>query len=133
MTQNHEKKSKDMTLKSIKAELRRFSELKAPETLKARLLAAIPDKQAKVAQEYQVQYYRAWDFGVTAVAAVLIFALMFMLNYGLSVPTQILLTDINDTSLVYPKWDQHYLPYDHNSILLKVPTSRITLPNGRLK
>lgn len=117
MTQNQEHKWQDMTLKSLETELHHLRELEVPETLKAKLLAAIPDNSTKVTREQQVKWYQpAWDYGVTAAAAVLIFALMVMVNYGLSVPSQALLMGFDDTSLCYPSWDQNTLLYDQNNM-----------------
>lgn len=120
MKQNREQNYKDVTLKSLKAQLRRLPEVEVPETLKAGLFDAIPEKAAKVAQEHQAGWRpQAWDFGVTAAAAVLIFALMFMVNYGLSVPSQLLLTEFNDTSLPYARCDQNNLLYDQNNTYIE--------------
>jgi hypothetical protein len=116
MTKNQEQNQKDTTLKSLESRLRSLPEVEAPETLEAKLVAAIPDAKAGVTQERQLQWHpRAWDFGVTAAATVLIFALMFMVNYGLSVPSQMSLTDLSDTSLVCPRWDQNNFFDDQNS------------------
>jgi len=106
-----------MTLKLLETELHRLRKVKVPEKLKAKLLAAIPDNNTKVTRKHQVKWYQpAWDYGVTAAAAVLIFALMVMVNYGLSVPPQALLMGFDDTSLCYPRWDQNILLYDQNNI-----------------
>jgi len=117
MTENQEQKSKDMTLKSLEAELQRLPEVEVPEALEAKLLAAIPDSRAKAAPGHQLQWHRAWDFGVTAAAAVLIFALMFLVNYGLSIPSQTSITEF-DTSLCYTRWDQNNFLYDQNNTYL---------------
>jgi len=116
MTENQEQKWEYMRLKSLEAELRCLPEVEVPETLEDKLLAAIPDRGAKVAPEHQAKWHvRAWDFGATATAAVLILALMLMVNYGLSVPPQMLLTELNDTSLCYTRWDQNNFLYDQNN------------------
>jgi len=119
MRQNGEQKWEDMTLKSLEAELRRLGEVEVPETLEAKLLAAIPDGKAKVAQEHRVKRHRgAWDFGVTAAAAVLIFGLLFMVSYGLSVPSQALLTEFDDTSLCCARWEQgNFLNGQSNTLI----------------
>ena len=119
MTENQEQKWVDMRLKSLEAELRCLPEVEVPETLEGRLLAAIPDRAEKVAREHQVKWYAgAWDFGTTATAAVLILALMFMVNYGLSMPPKMLITELNDTSLCYTRWDQNSFLYDQNNACL---------------
>jgi hypothetical protein len=118
MTDNKEHRGKGMTLRSLKAELRRLPEVEAPRGLRARLLAAIPAGREGLASEPQAKgHYRRWDFGVSAAAAVLILASLFMVNYGLSVPTQVLLTGFTDTSLGGTLWDQGL--YDQNSCLEK--------------
>lgn len=118
MTENQEQKSKDMTLKSLEKKLRRLPEIEVPEALEARLLAAIPDRRTKGKQAQQLQWRRAWDFGVTAAAAVLIFALMFLVNYGLSIPSQTSIAEF-DTSLCYTSWDQNNFLYDQNNTYLE--------------
>jgi len=118
MAQNQEQKSKDITLKSLGAELRHLPEVDVPEALEARLLAAIPHSQAKPAPEYHIQWHRAWDFGVTAAAAVLIFALLFLVNYGLSISPQTSITEF-DTSLCYTRWDQNNFLYDQNNMYVE--------------
>lgn len=118
MTQKREKKSKRITLKSLAAHLRRLPELEVPETLEPRLLAAIPDTQAKPEPPHQFRGYRAWDFGVTAAAAVLIFALMFLVNYGLSTPSKKGLIEF-DTSLWSTTPNQNNFLYDQNNTYLE--------------
>ncbi|MHC4498019.1 MAG: hypothetical protein ACYS21_02765 [Planctomycetota bacterium] len=118
MTDNKDHRGKDMTLRSLKAELRRLPEVEAPQGLKARLLAAIPAGGQDFSSEPQAKWhYRRWDFGVSAAAAVLILASLFMVNYGLSMPPQVLLTGFTDTSLGGTLWDQRL--YDQNSCLEK--------------
>jgi hypothetical protein len=114
MTNNKEHGWEDMTLRSLEAELRRLPELEAPPALKAGLLAGIPAGHRQAQAKWR---YGRWDFGVTAAAAVLIFASLFLVNYGLSMPPQTLLTGFNDTSLCGTLWDQGL--YDQNSCLEK--------------
>ena len=118
MTQNQEKKSKHITQKSLAEDLRRLPEVEVPETLQARLLDAIPVTQANLTRDHQLRCCRAWDFGVTAAAAVLIFALMFLVNYGLSTPSKTAIIEF-DTSLCYTRWDQNYFLYDQNNTYLE--------------
>jgi hypothetical protein len=118
MTQKRKKKSKRITLKSLAAHLRSLPEVEVPETLKPRLLAAIPDTQAKPAPAHQFRLYPAWDFGVTAAAAVLIFALMLLVNYGLSTPLKTGIIEF-DTSLCCKTWNQNNFLYDQNNTYLE--------------
>ncbi|MDH4239359.1 MAG: anti-sigma factor [Phycisphaerae bacterium] len=118
MTQKREKKSKRITLKSLSAQLRSLPEVEVPETLKPRLLAAIPDTQAKPAPANQCRGYPAWDFGVTAAAAVLIFALMLLVNYGLSTPSKTVIMEF-DSSLCCTTWNQNSFLYDQNNTYLE--------------
>ena len=120
MAENQEKRWKHITQKSLAARLRRLPEVAVPEDLKDKLLAAIPDRGPKVSQEHPHQRVRAWDFGVTAAAAVLIFALMFLVNYGLSTPTKTGIIEF-DTSLCYAGWDQNNFMYDQNNTSLEKP------------
>ncbi len=118
MTENEEKRWKHITQKSLAARLRRLPEVAVPEALKDKLLAAIPDKGTKVSQGHPGQGIRAWDYGITAAAAVLIFALMFLVNYGLSTPTKTGIIEF-DTSLCYTGWDQNNFMYDQNNTYLE--------------
>ena len=134
MTKKQDKKWEDMTSKPLKARLRRLPEIEVPEKLKARLFAAVPNIEAPAEHRRHILWQpRISDFGVTAAAIVLIFALMFMLNLGLSIPSRALLTDINDTSLVYPRWDHTTFICDQNAILSKMPTLLIPTPDGNSK
>lgn len=120
MKGNQEQKRKDTTLKSLEAELRNLPEVEVPETLEARLLAAIPDRGPKASVEQRAKRHPGlWDFGVTTAAAILILALMLTVNYGLSTPSQTLLTKFKDTSLCYTRWEQNSLLYDQNNTLIE--------------
>jgi hypothetical protein len=118
MTENEEKRWKHITEKLLAARLRRLPEVAVPEALKDKLLAAIPDNGSKVARGHPRQWYRAWDYGITAAAAVLIFALMFLVNYGLSTPRKTGIIEF-DTSLCYTGWDQNNFMYDQNNTYLE--------------
>jgi hypothetical protein len=118
MTQKREKKSKRITLKSLAAHLRRLPEVEIPETLKPRLLAAISDMQAKPAPVHHFRWYHAGDFGVTAAAVVLIFALIFLINYGLYTPSRTEIIEF-DTSLRCTTWNQNNFLYDQNNTYLE--------------
>ncbi|MHC4623774.1 MAG: hypothetical protein ACYS4W_07710 [Planctomycetota bacterium] len=108
MKGNEEHRDTDLTLKSLEARLCRLPEVDVPERLKARLLEAIPVDKEHVTQQRPIGWFlRVWDFGVTAAAAVLIIASLLLVNYGLSVPSQTLLTEFDDTSLCYPRSDQN--------------------------
>jgi hypothetical protein len=96
MAQNQEQRWQDMTLNSLEAKLRSFSLLEAPETLKAKLFAAIPAEKAKAAQQHRAQWWRGIGAWGTAAAAVVILALIFVPDYGPSMPSQTLIADLND-------------------------------------
>ena len=122
MAGSRKQKRKDMTLKSLEARLHCLSQVEVPKTLKDRLFAAIPDREQRAALQSQIHYRRrAWSFG--AAAAVLIFALMVLINYGLSVPSQMLLTELNDTSLCSTRWDHSNFLYDQNNACIEKPLS----------
>jgi len=118
MKENKEQKSRNITEASLAAQLRSLPEVSPPEALKEKLFAAIPETQPKPAPAHQRLWYRAWDFGVTAAAAVLIFALMFLVNYGLSTPSKTAIFEF-DTSLCYAAWDQNNFMYDQNNTYLE--------------
>ena len=118
MTKNKEKKSDDMTLQSLEAKLHRLPDVDVPETLEAKLLAAIPGRGPETLAELPVKRHpRLWDFGVTAAAAILILALMLTVNYGLSTPSQALSSQLKDTSLCYTMWERYGLPGDQNALI----------------
>ena len=123
---NKEQKSKIVKIKSLEARLHRFPEHQPPETLKAKLLAAIPHTQPQPAQKSQIKLKsRVWNFGAFSAAAAVILAFMFMLNYALSTPSQMLFTELNDTSLSYAASGPLFLEYDQNDTCLAM-----TLPHG---
>jgi len=118
MARNQEKKWDDMALESLEAKLRHLPEVQVPETLEAKLLAAIPDRQSETSMEDSVRWrLGAWDFGVTAAAVVLILALMFTVNYGLSTPSQALSAQLQDTSLCYTAWERYGFSGDQNALI----------------
>lgn len=118
----------DVTLKSLKRRLRALGELEPPPELKAELVAAIPHGQSKP-QPRLGPAPAAWDFGVTAAAAVLIFALLWVVNYGLAVPARLLHTQVVDTSLCYPALGQSLVLFDQNNMLIE--DTNYTGYNGR--
>jgi hypothetical protein len=123
---NKEQKWKNVTLKSLEARLRRFPKHQPPETLKAKLLAVIPRTQPQLAQKRQIKLQsRVWNFGAFTTAAAVILAFMFMLNYALSTPSQMLFTELDDTSLSYAASGPYRFEYDQNDVRLAM-----TLPNG---
>lgn len=120
MTENQGQKWNNMPLKFLEEKLRCLPEVKVPEKLKTRLLAAIPNGRQKISVGYQLKWYLCTrDLTVTAAAIIFILAAMFMVNYGLPNPPRTLLTELNDTSLWYTTWEQSNFLYDQNYILLR--------------
>ena len=121
MTGNQEQKWKDMTLKALEVELRRLPEVEVPETLKAKLFAKAPNSKTKGIREHQLQWRPGvWGLGIAA-ATVLILALIFVPNYGPSVPSQALTADLDDNSTRYVLADQNNaLIADTNYVNCKV-------------
>jgi hypothetical protein len=118
MKGNQEEKSDDMTLESLEQRLGRLPEPDVPEALEARLLAAIPSDTADVSVSPRiVRYPRVWDFWATAAAAILILALMLTANYGLSVSSRTLSTQLRDTSLLGTAWDRYSSLGDQNALI----------------
>ena len=112
MTENQEHKWNDMPLKSLEEELRCLPEVKVPEKLKTKLLAAIQSRQQKISISHRLKWhFGARDLIATAAAAIFIFASMLMVSYGLPTPSQTLLTG-DDLSL-------RYTMYDQNCVLIK--------------
>ena len=115
MKENRKQKGKEITLRSLKAKLRCLSQVEAPKTLEGKLLEAIVDRKRQTGAERLPGFHRrTWDFGASAAAAILIFALMLVVNYGLSVPSQMLATELDDVSLCYARYDHNNLLYDQN-------------------
>lgn len=107
MTRNQGQKRENITLQSLEVELRSLREVEVPETLKAKLLAGIAGGKAKVAQEHQVHWRPGvWGVGIAAVT-VLILVLIFVPNYGPSVPSQTLVADLNDRATRHALGDQN--------------------------
>ena len=118
MKRNQEEKSDDMTLESLEQRLCHLPEPDVPEALEARLLAAIPSDAADVSVSPRiVRYPRLWDFWATAAAAILILALMLTANYGLSVSSRTLSTQLRDTSLLGTHWDRYSSLGDQNTLI----------------
>jgi len=115
MTHGNYEKEQDITKRSLERRLRSLADMEAPEKLKAALLGAIPERAGRPHRQPARRgwYPGARDFGVTAAAAVVIIGLMFMVSYGLSVPSQGQLSE--DTSLAYPRWDQNFFSPDQNN------------------
>ena len=118
MTYKQEKKCKHITLKALQAELRHLPEPEVPQDLGAKLLAAIPKTRAKSPPDNRLRWYTACDFGLTAVAAVLIFALMFLVDYSLSVSSEPPFTEF-DTFLCDTRWGQNNLLCDQNNAYIE--------------
>ena len=107
MTENQEQKWENMTLKSLEAKLRLLREVEVPQTLEAKIFAKIPDSNVRITQDHQVQrWYRVLGFGIAA-AAVLIFASVIVSNYGSSVSSPTLITDLNNRPARYVLTDQN--------------------------
>jgi hypothetical protein len=115
MKHTHKSKWKNITLRSLKAELRRLPGVDAHETFKEKLLAATLANYPDQDQTDRIKPHPVtWDFGATA-AALLIAALILMANYGLSSPSQVLFSQLKDTSLCYPTYDQNSFLCDQNN------------------
>ena len=107
----------NITLRAIQVKLRRLPDVDVPETLMPKLLADIPHAEPVSASKPQAKWLRdPWDIGATAAAAVLILALMFVVNYGMSNPSWPLLAEY-DTSLSCTTWEQTNVLYDQNNAL----------------
>ena len=104
MAYNKGRKGKSITLKWLERRLYGLPKVEASEALKDELLSAIPDGAQKTAYGYQAKRRpRVWDFGAAVAAASLILFLMLTVKYGLSVSSQMSVTELNDTSLYYTK------------------------------
>ena len=116
MKESDKHKAENITLRQLKKKLRCLCDLEVPDGLKSRLLGAIPYSKTKPALEYKFKWFlQIRDFGASAAAALLIFVLILVLNYGLSVPSQTLAAEVNDISLCYTVWDRTIFLYDEGN------------------
>ncbi len=82
MARNRKQNRDDAALKSLETELRRLPKVEVPETLEARLLAAIPRMPTETARRRRIRW-RRWTIGVgsaAAAAALIIAAVMLPLH-----------------------------------------------------
>jgi hypothetical protein len=130
MADKRKQSKQDIMLRSLKRRLRDLAGLQPPPRLKAKLVAAIaPGRPTTRPTLAGRPVLRIWDFGVTAAPAVLVFALLLVVNYGLSVPVRILPTQVADTSLCYLPGVQGPLLSDQNNMLIE--DTNYTIYNGR--
>ena len=105
MEKSHKQKWENINLKSLEVKLRSFGRIKAPQALKSALLAAIPHRGMSNSRYYPNRVWRVRDFGATAAAAVIILALMLVINQSLSISPQMFAAMIDDTSLSSSVWE----------------------------
>ncbi len=82
MATNRKQNRDDAALKSLETELRCLSKVEVPETLEARLLAAIPRMPTETARRRRIRW-RRWTIGAVsaaAAAALIIAAVMLPLH-----------------------------------------------------
>lgn len=110
------KKRKEIKLRVLEKKLQSFSKIEVPETLKNKLFSDIPATGEKRDFQYHHKWYPVfYDFATTAMAAILILALIFTLNYGLSAPSHISLSSLHDPLVYRSVLDQNNYLYDHNN------------------
>lgn len=110
--QNQKRNFNNMAMKSLEGQLRSLPKAKVSDSLKERLLSALPHRKAKSVRERHVQRRLGfWSFG-TAAAAVFLFALLFVANYGPSGQPGTLIADLNDGPVFR-------LLSDHNNSLIE--------------
>ena len=106
MIQNRKNKSQDFTLKSLKAQLRNLPVLRTADSLKQKVLAAIPNDTTELSRKRRPKCWTGpWGLGAAA-AAVFIGAVIFMANYVPSTSSTIL-AELNDASSGYVLFDQN--------------------------
>jgi len=108
MIQNRKNKSQDITLKSLKTQLRNLPVLQTADSLKQKLIAAIPNDTTPLSRKW---WPGAWGLGAAA-AAVFIGAVIFVSNYAPSTSSN-LLAELNDAS-------SYHVLADINSSLAEV-------------
>jgi len=124
MAEERNHQQKDVSLESLQAQLRNLPEPDVPEGLKSALFAGIPEAAVPAGHRSLVgRHPGAWDFGVTAAAAVVILALLLMVNYGLSVPAGKSLVKFDEPLLSYTRWDHNTLLSDQNNAFIERVTT----------
>ncbi|MHC4195950.1 MAG: hypothetical protein ACYSYU_07005 [Planctomycetota bacterium] len=100
MEREQKQKHDDKTLKGLENRLRSLRHVEPSQTLVDRLLAGVPDRGSKATGRFEIKWFvRIWDFGAMTAAAVLVFALMLAINYGLATPSQSLSAGLDEVSL----------------------------------
>ena len=126
-----QKQWKNITAKALEAKLRTLAKPPIPQTLQRRLLAAIPCDGPKPLSSWQAGWHQiVRDFGATAAAAVLIFTLMILINYGLSpISSSSLFAGIEDMSLFRTDLQQSsFLCDQDNACVIKSVESELKWP-----
>ena len=126
MKKNNNKR--DMfTLKDLELKLRNLPDIEPSSNLRNRLLSLIPPAASTFDQQFRIKwYFKILDLGATAATVILILSLTLILNHSLSLPSQPLFSEFQDTSLCYTRWDQNNILYDQNTTYAGV--SNFTLP-----
>jgi hypothetical protein len=112
MKENHKPTWEDVTLKSLEATLRSLPEPGIPETLEARLHAAIPQKPPETIRGRPVRRrLEAYGLWATA-AAVVLLVLALATHYGPPAPSHRFVADMNDRAT-------RQAPTDQNAVLIE--------------
>ena len=107
MANNQEHSREDRALRSLEDELRRLPKVEVPDTLEARLLAAIPREPTEKARRRRIRW-RSWTIGVGSVAAATVFiaAAVMLISHRSTESFQESVGVSTDTSPFYVLGDQ---------------------------
>lgn len=115
MSQNEKHKWKDVSLRVLEEILTSLPEISVPETLEQKLLAGVGGANGNPMPARRTRWYHpAGGFGLTAAAAVLIFAVMPIVNHDLSAPSSTFLMEF-DSTLLWSAASEGDVTYDQNA------------------
>jgi hypothetical protein len=116
MKNNKGKTYRNMSLKQLAMQLRCLGKPEAPEKLKQSLIDSIPtDTEAGIRIKVTGWLTQCRDIAATIAAALIIGAMLIIVNQSLPGPSQIPYSNLYDTSLQYPRWDLNGFMYDFNN------------------
>ncbi|MFA6186747.1 MAG: hypothetical protein WC770_05990 [Phycisphaerae bacterium] len=100
--------SKGISLKSLEANLRSFSDIDVPQGLKAKILAAIPCEVQNSRKNPDFRWFKFWTFGFgTSAAALFVVGTMMIFKTSTLSTTQMFVADPIDMPRCFITIDQN--------------------------
>jgi hypothetical protein len=101
--------SRGISLRSLEANLRSFSDIDVPQGLKAKILAAVPHGALNSQKNLDFHWFKFWAFGLgTSAAALFVVGAMIILKTSTLSTTQMLVADPIDMPRYFITTDQNY-------------------------